>query len=121
MTYLRPSQAQVALGLGFGPEDLEVAFSVGARYYGSIEALSDDASSGDVAGALAEQQVLLDLGVTPTVAIGPNARIRGGFTYTLGLIEPDAASASGRPPMPAPGQRRRRRRRRRSGSSRARS
>ena len=93
VTYLRPSQAQVALGLGFGPEDLEVAFSVGARYYGSIEALSDDASSGDVAGALAEQQVLLDLGVTPTVAIGPNARIRGGFTYPLGLIEPDAASA----------------------------
>jgi hypothetical protein len=92
VTYLRPSQAQVALGLGFGPEDLEVALSVGGRYYGTLQDLPDGEFGPDGSG-LSKQQFLLDLGIAPSIAVGENARIRGGFTYTLGVAEAGGATA----------------------------
>ncbi len=93
VSYRRPSQAQLALGLGLGPEDAEVALSVGARYYGSVTDVADAVTvAEEVAGVLAEQQVLLDLGLAPTVAVTPAVRLRGTFVYTLGVAEAAGAS-----------------------------
>jgi hypothetical protein len=93
VSYLRPSQGQLGLGLGFGPPDTEVMLTAGARYYGSISDVAGAVSVvEEVAGVLAEQQVLLDLGVAPTIAIGPSARLRGQFVYTLGVAEAAGAS-----------------------------
>ena len=93
VSYLRPSQAQLGLGLGLGPPATEVMLTAGARYYGSISDVAGAVSVvEEVAGVLAEQQVLLDLGLAPTIAIGPSARLRGQFVYTLGVAEAAGAS-----------------------------
>ena len=95
VAYLRPSQARLGLDLGFGPETAEVALTAGARYYGSVSDVAGSVSEvEEVAGVLAEQQVLLDLGVAPRVAVGPAALVRGSFVYTIGLAE-----AAGAPPL----------------------
>lgn len=83
--YLRPSQAQVALGLSAGSASTRVGLTAGARYYGTIE--GDTGSTLELVSFLADQQVLLDLGVAPTIGLGPNAEFRGSFVYTLGLAE----------------------------------
>lgn len=91
--YLRPSQAALGLALGFGPRTTEVALTAGARYYGSISDVAGAVTEvEEVAGVLAEQQVLLDLGIAPSVAVGPSARLRGQFVYTLGVAEAAGAS-----------------------------
>ena len=93
VSYLRPSQAQLGLGLGVGPPETEVMLTAGARYYGSISDVAGAVTVvEEVAGVLAEQQVLLDLGVAPTIALGPSARLRGQFVYTLGVAEAAGAS-----------------------------
>ncbi|PAP75745.1 hypothetical protein [Rubrivirga marina] len=98
VAYLRPSQAKVAVSLGFGPETAEVALSAGARYYGTGVGFYGSDSGEDIIrtapAALAEQQVLVDLGVAPRFAVGANALVRGSFVYTLGVAE-----AIGAPPL----------------------
>lgn len=89
VAYLRPSQAQIALGLALVQEAFDVGLSIGARYYGSI---SDVADAIEISEVLAEQQLLLDLGIAPAVALGPNAELQGAFTYTLGLAEATGGS-----------------------------
>ncbi|MEM1044421.1 MAG: hypothetical protein AAGI91_17565, partial [Bacteroidota bacterium] len=83
--YIRPSQAQVVLGLGFGPESASLGVSAGARYYGSIDPDADDGI--ELVSFLADQQVLLDLGAAPTIGLGESAELFGSFTYTVGLTE----------------------------------
>ena len=83
VTYLRPNQAQVALGLAFVQPMFEVGVSSGVRYYGSFEDVADAPAE----TALAGQQVLLDLTASPTVQIGTNTTLMGSFTYTMGLAE----------------------------------
>lgn len=97
VAYLRPSQAKVAVSLGFGPETAEVALSAGARYYGTGVGFYGSDSVEDIVrsapAALAEQQVLVDLGVAPRFAVGANALVRGSFVYTLGVAEAIGAPA----------------------------
>ena len=89
VTYLRPNQAQLALGLSFVQPQFEVGVTSGLRYYGSISEAADLPFESSLSG----QQVLLDLGVSPSAAIGANARFIGSFTYTLGVAESAGASA----------------------------
>ncbi|GAB5537290.1 MAG: hypothetical protein Rubg2KO_35390 [Rubricoccaceae bacterium] len=88
VTYLRPNQAQVALGLSFVQSMFDIGISSGVRFYGSI----DDIENASRETALAGQQVLLDLTASPTVRISPNATLMGSFTYTRGLGEEFGAS-----------------------------
>lgn len=83
VTYLRPNQAQVALGLSFVQPMFDVGVSSGVRYYGSFSDIED--APREI--ALADQQVLLDLTASPTVQVGANATLMGSFTYTMGLGE----------------------------------
>jgi hypothetical protein len=82
VAYLRPSQATLGLGLVVGSAAAAVDLSGTARYYGTIKEIEGLSDVG-----FGEQQVLLDLGVSPRVAIGAGARLRGAFTYTTGLAE----------------------------------
>ena len=88
--YLRPTQAQVALGIDVVRPGVEVGLVSGLRYYGT---LSEATSASEFATALADQQVLLDLGLAPTVRVGPSAALRGSVTYTLGVAESAGAPA----------------------------
>ena len=87
--YLRPTQAQVALGFDVVRPGVEVGLVSALRYYGT---LSEVTSASEFASSLADQQVLLDLGLAPTIRVGPNAALRGSVTYTLGVAEAAGAS-----------------------------
>ena len=89
VAYLRPTQAQVALGIDVVRPGVEVGLVSGLRYYGT---LSEATSASAFATALADQQVLLDLGLAPTVRLGASAALRGSVTYTLGVAEAAGAA-----------------------------
>lgn len=89
VTYLRPNQAQIALGLTFVQPAFEVGVSSGVRYYGSFD---DAANAANFESSLSGQQVLLDLAASPSVQVGANARLTGTFTYSLGIAETAGAS-----------------------------
>lgn len=84
VAFIRPNQAQVALGLTFVQPTVEVGVSSGLRYYGSFE---DAADAANFESSLSGQQVLLDLAASPSVRVGPNTQVTGTFTYTLGIAE----------------------------------
>ena len=88
VTYLRPNQGQLALGLSFVQPMFDIGVSSGLRYYGSIE----DAVDNPFESSLSGQQVLLDLTASPTVQIGDMASLMGSFTYTMGVAESAGAS-----------------------------
>lgn len=82
VSYLRPNQAQLALGLEFVQPQFEVGLTSGLRYYGSIE---DASEAPDFESGLTGQQVLLDLGVSPSAQVSTNAKLVSSFTYTLDI------------------------------------
>jgi hypothetical protein len=84
VVYQRPSHAVVAAGLQLVQDGTGVELTAGARYYGVIRGAE---TTLDVLNVLGEQQVLVDLGVAPTVAVTRGARVRGVFTYTIGVAE----------------------------------
>lgn len=84
VAYQRPEHARVATGLGFYGAGSGVEVSVGARYYGTIRSADDTL---DLLGVLGDQQVLIDVGATPTIQIVPGARLIGTFTYTFGIAD----------------------------------
>jgi len=88
VTYLRPNQAQVALGLSFVQPMFDVGVSSGVRFYGSFSDIEDASRE----TALSGQQVLLDFTASPTVQVSPNAKLVGSFTYTMGVGEEFGAS-----------------------------
>ncbi|MEO0556835.1 MAG: hypothetical protein AAF170_01495 [Bacteroidota bacterium] len=83
VTYLRPNQAHVALGLSFVQPMFDIGISSGVRYYGAFADFEDASRE----TALAGQRLLLDLTASPTVQVSPTAKLIGSFTYTLGLGE----------------------------------
>ena len=90
VVYQRPEHAMLAAGLGVVQSGVGFEVTAGARYYGIIER-SD--TTLDLINVLGEQQVLIDLGASPSVEVMPGARLQGVFTYTFGVAEAAGASA----------------------------
>lgn len=85
----RPTLARLETGfrLNFGPVGLGLLG--GARYYGDFGEIGAavDNPDAETVFALADHQLLFDLGVSPSVVVGSGVRLNAGFTYTLGLGE----------------------------------
>ncbi len=87
----RPSHAVLNGGIQIVQNGVGVELSAGARYYGIIETPTEVLAILDVLG---KQQVLVDLGVSPTATVSPGVQLRGTFVYTFGVAE-----AAGAPPL----------------------
>ena len=87
-TRLRPygssaPQSTRAVGVAGVRPGFDLGLTGGIRTYGSDE--SETTSETAPVSALADQQVLLDVGLAPSLRLSPTARLRGAITYTLAV------------------------------------
>ncbi|GAB5536909.1 MAG: hypothetical protein Rubg2KO_31580 [Rubricoccaceae bacterium] len=82
--YTRPTQNTLALGVDVVQPGFDVGLTGGFRTYASeAEPQSDTAP----VAALANEQVLLDIGIAPSFRLSSTARLRGAVTYTRAVGE----------------------------------
>lgn len=86
--YTRPTQAALGLGVDVVQSQFGVSLTGGLRYLGSEETPNEDAPI----SALADQQVLLDWSLAPTLRLSPTAHLRASLTATRAIGE-DAEDA----------------------------
>ena len=81
--YTRPTQSTLAVGVDWVRPGFDLGLTGGIRTYGSDD--SETTSETAPVSALADQQVLLDVGLAPSLRLSPTARLRGAVTYTLAV------------------------------------
>ncbi len=89
---VRPQHARLVTGLDVGPAAGGVDLTIGARYYGVVPTTGDVL---DLLDTLGEQQVIVDVGVSPRAQVAPGVMLRATFVYSrgvlAGLIDEDVA------------------------------
>lgn len=81
--YTRPTQATLGLGVDMERSQFAVSLTGGLRYLGS----EGTPNEGAPISALADQQVLLDIGMAPSLRLSPTAQLRASFTATRAIGE----------------------------------
>lgn len=83
----RPVLARLETGFRLAFGRVGVGLLGGTRYYGDFGEIGTavENPNAENAFALADHQLLFDLGISPSVALGAGVRLNAGFTYTIGL------------------------------------
>jgi len=87
--YTRPTQNTLALSVDVVHTGFTLALNGGFRTYASDAPPQNDTAPVSV---LADEQVLLDIGIAPSLRLSSTARLRGALTYTRAVGE-DAEDA----------------------------
>jgi hypothetical protein len=80
--YTRPTQGTLALSVDVVRPAFDVGLTGGLRTYASD---AESPSGTAPVSALADQQVLLDVGIAPSLRLSPTARLRGALTTTRAI------------------------------------